>query len=75
MEDVIYSFSDQLLFVLLKTNYVLVCDTQFNPCLTREIWVPSARQFKINTLTMVRILLEKTCFELLPPPFPLYLIV
>lgn len=53
MADVIYSFGDNLLFVLLKNNYILLCDTQFNPCLTREIWVPSMTQYKINTLTMV----------------------
>lgn len=48
-----YSFSDHLLFVLLRTNHVLVCDAHFNPCLTKEIWIASASQYKINILAMV----------------------
>ena len=71
LEDVIYSYLDHLLFVLLKTNYVLVCDTHFNPCLTREIWVPSERSNKINTLTMVH-RIRDICFKsIIPPPLPL----
>lgn len=52
LEDVIYSLDEDLLFVLLKTNEVLVCTARVNPCSAMELWNPSL-QTKIHTIAKV----------------------
>ena len=52
LQDVVHSISDNLLFVLLQSN-LLVCDTKYNPCLTKEIWIPACQHSKVNAITMV----------------------
>ena len=56
LHDVVYSLCDRLIFVLLKTNDVLVFSANTNPCSAKELWVPNKRN-KINCIAMV-----STCF-------------
>ena len=53
MEDVLYSQTDELLFVLLKTPNVLVFDARYNPCLTKELWTPTLPCHRIKCFTLV----------------------